>query len=376
MIGMDGRPPLSTLLSHALVAFIIEFDNEFEHQTPHRTTDYGSTPGAFHPPFLLSMVMWTKFLQFIPEEGISVRDFQARAQISPKQLEIWLTRMQSWWRYVFVLPPASAVLSKRFHPDAVIRPTPGGRKAIAVWRPLTGTIEQRWRRRFGANIFQQLYDALEAAAIRLDAALPDSLPILGYGLVSTLDLAAIPQSTPIAASEPTLPGLLSKVLFAFAIEFERESQVSLAIAANVLRVASDTGVRVSDIPRLSGVSKEAVAMAVSFLEKRGFAIIAAESPKSRLKILRLNAKGLDARSTYERLVWTIEEGWESRYGAETIAKLRRALEAVVWDLDTDPSPLLAGLQPYADCWRAQIPAPEVLPHFPMILHRGGFPDGS
>ena len=30
--------PLSTLLSQALVAFTIEFDNEFEHQMPHRTT--------------------------------------------------------------------------------------------------------------------------------------------------------------------------------------------------------------------------------------------------------------------------------------------------------------------------------------------------
>jgi hypothetical protein len=32
---MDGRLPLPTLLSHALVAFTIEFDNEFEHQVPH-----------------------------------------------------------------------------------------------------------------------------------------------------------------------------------------------------------------------------------------------------------------------------------------------------------------------------------------------------
>ena len=35
-----------------------------------------------------------------------------------------------------------------------------------------------------------------------------------------------------------------------------------------------------------------------------------------------------------------------------------------------------GLQPYPDGWRAKVRAPETLPHHPMVLHRGGFPDGS
>jgi hypothetical protein len=50
--------PLSALLSHALVAFTIEFDNEFERQMPHRTTWYGSTPNAPYAPWLVSRVMW------------------------------------------------------------------------------------------------------------------------------------------------------------------------------------------------------------------------------------------------------------------------------------------------------------------------------
>jgi hypothetical protein len=28
------------------------------------------------------------------------------------------------------------------------------------------------------------------------------------------------------------------------------------------------------------------------------------------------------------------------------------------------------------CWRARVPAPAALPHYPMTLHRGGYPDGS
>jgi len=47
---MDGRLPLPTLLSHALVAFTIEFDNESEHQLPHRTTNNRSTADSLHGP--------------------------------------------------------------------------------------------------------------------------------------------------------------------------------------------------------------------------------------------------------------------------------------------------------------------------------------
>ena len=41
-----------------------------------------------------------------------------------------------------------------------------------------------------------------------------------------------------------------------------------------------------------------------------------------------------------------------------------------------PLTLFGVLEPYLDGWRAAVPKPEVLPHFPMVLHRGGFPDGS
>jgi hypothetical protein len=61
--------------------------------------------------------------------------------------------------------------------------------------------------------------------------------------------------------------LLSRALLAFAIEFERESELSLAISANVLRVLDETGVRVRDLPILSGVSKEAISMAMGILRK-------------------------------------------------------------------------------------------------------------
>jgi hypothetical protein len=80
MIGaMDGHLPLPTLLSHVLVAFTIEFDNEFEHQMPHRTTNYGSTAGSRHGPWLVSMECWSNCMQFVGEgcESASSRNLPA-----------------------------------------------------------------------------------------------------------------------------------------------------------------------------------------------------------------------------------------------------------------------------------------------------------
>jgi hypothetical protein len=54
-----------------------------------------------------------------------------------------------------------------------------------------------------------------------------------------------------------LPALLSRVLLAFTIEFEREPGLPLAVSANALRGRTDEGVRQADPPRLAGISKEA-----------------------------------------------------------------------------------------------------------------------
>ncbi len=103
---MDGRLPLPTLLSHALVAFTIEFDNEFEHQVPHRTTNHGSTTRSHPVPWLVSRVMWSNFMRFVDEEGITVRELQHRLRMPAKNMRTWLTRLGEWWGYVVVKPNA------------------------------------------------------------------------------------------------------------------------------------------------------------------------------------------------------------------------------------------------------------------------------
>src|SRR5215831_330859 len=103
---MSSGLPFSALLSQAFVAFAIEFDNEFEHRTPHRTTNYGSTPGYPTAPWLVSMAMWLRFMRFIPIEGITAADLQSHLAISTKGLQTWLTRLGKWWGYLTIDDPA------------------------------------------------------------------------------------------------------------------------------------------------------------------------------------------------------------------------------------------------------------------------------
>ena len=51
------------------------------------------------------------------------------------------------------------------------------------------------------------------------------------------------------------------------------------------------------------------------------------------------------------------------------------LEALVTGPGDEP-PLFGGLRPYPENWRARISPITSLPHYPMVLHRGGYPDGS
>lgn len=252
----------------------------------------------------------------------------------------------------------------------MIRATPKGRKAQEVWRPLFSVIEKHWEERFGENEINQLRESLSSLISQIDVVidvdLPDCLPILGYGLFSTVSDR---KRTPAARhfSSVTLVTLLSRALLAFAIEFERESDLSLAISANVLRVLNESGVRVRDLPVLTGVSKEAISMAMGILQKKGVAVMEPDPAGSRTKIARLTPKGRKAQEAYQRLIGIIEERWQGRFGEENIRALRESLER----LAREPR-----LEPYPDGWRASVPKPSTLPHYPMLLHRGGYPDGS
>jgi hypothetical protein len=70
MTVMNAGIPLPTLLSQALVAFTIEFDNQAAGQIIHRTTKHGASPGSRQGPWLVSLVMGANCMQFIDKKGV------------------------------------------------------------------------------------------------------------------------------------------------------------------------------------------------------------------------------------------------------------------------------------------------------------------
>lgn len=369
---VSNRFPLTTLLSHAIVAFTIEFDNEAEHRMPHRTTEGGVSSFLLSGPWLVSMAMWANCLQWVEDGGVTVREIERRARTRTN----W--RGMQRWGYIRIAPDPNDKRAKPPARDWVVHAKPGGRNARDVGQPLFGEIEKRWRERFGEREIERLRESLWAVARQIEKALPDCLPILGYGLFSgERDGVTYASVEPGATDGSKLPlsALLSRVLLAFAIDFERESEISLAICANLLRVLDGKGARVRDLPRLSGVSKESLSMAMGILRKGKLATIEAEKTGSRTKVARLTPRGQAALDYYRELVAEIEKRWQTRFGEKAIGALRESLEQLVGEGGAQ-APLFRGLEPYPDGWRASKPKPETLPHYPMVLHRGGFPDGS
>jgi methyltransferase (TIGR00027 family) len=373
--SQPSQPPqtplsLSALLSQALVAFTIEFDNEGEHVIPHRTTNFGAA-GHGDGTWLVSMAMWENCMRFVAEEAVTVGELLRLARTRTN-----LDGMRRWG-YLTIDGSAKKIHKGNPGPDAVLRATDRGLRARQKWQPLTGLIEQRWRERFGHEQLTRLRGSLLAVTSQLDPGLPDCLPILGADLLSHgPDPALPPRPELVDLAGLPLPALLARVLLSFAMEYERESGLSLAVSANLLRVLGTEGIRRRDLPMAAGISKEAVAWVLGILIRGQLAVEEPDPAANRGKVVRLTASGLDARRAYTECLTMIEDRWRERFGDDAISALRHALEPLATGSDGQPPPLFGGLEPYPDNWRASVKPPVTLPYYPMVLHRGGYPDGS
>ena len=308
MARASAPPSLPTALSQALIAFTIEFDNEFEHRVEHHT---GNRKGR--GVWLTSMVMWSNFMRLIPADGVPLSAVEANGRITN------FGGLQRWG-YIRVEPA-----------DQTVHPEPGGRRAQELWRPLAGEIEERWRERLGDAAVDELRQALSSVA---DPALPMYLPVLGYADGMR---AGHVRAAPGAVAED-LAALLSQALLAFTLEYEDESDLSLVLCTNVVRVLSVDGVPVRDLPGRPGVSKEAITAAVGFLQRSGYVAVEPD-PAGGAKVVRLTGQGLAAQAKHARLAKAVERRWRKRLGP-SFDRLTKALIS---------GPQLAlGLRPYPD----------------------------
>jgi DNA-binding MarR family transcriptional regulator len=369
---MAGRhsDPLSAHLSQLLVAFTIEVDNEFERLMPHRTSRYGSTPGLSNPPWLVSLPMWALCLQHVSADGIRAADLVRRSQLIAASMKLLITRLSTWWGYLEVATAPKPA-------DRLVRLTAAGHRAHAVWTPLPEAVETAWRARFGSTAINRLRNALGAVACRFEVEMPNYLPVGAARLAPHIG-----ATTPSVANLP-LHTLVSRVLLAYALDFDQVADLSLSqhtatptarlgVSANLLRVlAQGDAVPARELPRRTGVDESAVGNWLKALERYGYATTGRDRSGTRARAVTLTARGREAAQTYAD--WTNQIGprWDRRFGASTVRELRDAVTTLV-----DGGPPLFGLPVYAEGWRAREGPREVLPHYPVVSHRGGFPDGS
>jgi DNA-binding MarR family transcriptional regulator len=388
MTCMEPSPAhgsLSVLLSQALVAFTIEIDNEAELRLPHSTTRHRSTASDSdrrRGPWLTSFVMYANVLRYVGEEGTTV----ARLTEHARTTRLQLAGLQRW-RYVTVEPPTGLPARTLPHPESLVLLTPGGRRACSVWADMPRLVEDRWRARFGGAAVDGLRRSLVALIEALPFDTPAYLPMVfptQNGKAERLSPREGGASPPTWSARTTrdadLTALLSAVLLSFTLDVEAEARISMAIGSNTLRVLQPCieaePVSVRDLPRLTGVSKEANAMCAGWLARHGCVEVVPNPAANRGKVVRLTAKGRAAQSKHQRLLDSTETLWRTTYGAASLGHLVDALVPIVGDGTFAASPLAAGLEPSEGTWRASVSRPETLPHYPMVLHRGGYPDGS
>jgi len=342
-----SRVPLTTLLSWIWVAFTIEADNAVEAAGSERV-------GRL---FRISLPMWANGLRLIGEDGISVAELRARARaacnIGGLERWGWITVGDAGGGRRAGYGSGRGVTS-----GTMLRVTRAGAYARRLWPEVVASTAQRWRDRFGGGVVDSLRGALRRYAGPIPSAPPEVHPPDGFRT------HVVEGQAP--DEDEWLAGLLGQALTSLTLRHEQGSAVSLPLAANFLRVIDDATVRIRDLSALSGVSREAVAMATGYLERHG---LAQSGPQ---RSITLTAAGRAALGDYRARATSGED-----------EALRAALEAVVSRREA----LAEGLVPPPGGWRGEKPylaqtrrmladPAAALPWHPMVLHRGGWPDGS
>jgi DNA-binding MarR family transcriptional regulator len=355
-MNVEAARPLSALLSQVLVAFTIELDNEFE-----RRMIQAGEPGT------LSLGVWANLMRFLSDGPVSIRGLAACALASEKQIKFELGCLERW-RLVVLQPDAADDrpvptrahrLSGRLLRDGwgsgrgmrsgwMVRLTERGRKACEIWPPLFDEIERRWVTRFGEDDVGGLRRALEDVVAQIDIELPQALPGLWEGEGS------YPPRSARDAGSLALPALLSQLLLAFTIEFERESRAPLWLCANALRVLGEKPVRESDIPRLTGGSPETSGIG---WQVKPYIVMEPDPAAKRGKMVRLSPRGLAVQHKYRDLNGAIEKRWEAKFGKDKIGRLRDSLRELFVPRSGDRLLLSQGLVPAEGTVRSGAEAP-------------------
>jgi len=248
----------------------------------------------------------------------------------------------------------------------IVRLTTSGEAGGASAAALVEAVQADWRQRFGNDAIDRLRDALSTVVDRLPVELPHYPAGYGAADPSVTGGNYIPedpgppripahgQDWPVVLREPgndardlPLVALLSQVLAAFAIDYEREQFGSLPAVSNFLRFVGDDGVTLGRAQALGGVAGNGKTLHERHLD----VVVEPGRPRDRSRRVFLTPKARRVRDAYPRLVEEIEDRWRKQY-AVAIPPMRTALIAMHERFDADlndyPSTTAWILRPWSD----------------------------
>ena len=91
------------------------------------------------------------------------------------------------------------------------------------------------------------------------------------------------------------------------------------------------GTRLTDLAERAHMTKQSVGEVATELERRGYLERVPDPSDGRAKIIRLTERGREAQALGREIIEEIEQEWAERFGAERVAALRDALEAITAD---------------------------------------------
>ena len=330
--------PIPVLLSHAFASFTHDYHQSAERTTPH-------------------LGVLSNVLRLIGDKGLDQRKLGKLAILSRRALKVAVRNADEMgWLRVENVPKVRGL--------QMLRLTPAGRKARTTGERLIKEVESSWRGRFGNDRVAELHKSLAALAEHFEIELPYYLT--GYGPEDLQvtggnynpEQPGPPRSPahglewPVVFRDPEgdvadlpLPALLSQVLAAFTIDYERERLGWLAIASQFVHLVADEGTTLGQISQSAGSATRASlkywvnGSGKPLLERHLIVVVEPGKPHDMNRRVYLTPKGRRMRDSYPCAVMEIEQNWQSLYGSDLLANLRTTLES----LDRD---FAAGLPEY------------------------------
>lgn len=305
---------------------------------------------------------WANVLRVLDADGTDQRQLARRTVISRRAAEVVVTRLARLGRVAV----ENQVIAGKRGKTKLVRLTASGEAGMASAATLVDTVQADWRERFGNGAVDRLRDALSTVVDRLPVELPH-YPA-GYGAADPSvtggdyvpedpgppRIPAHGQDWPVVLRQPgsdtrhlPLTALLSQVLAAFAIDYEREQFGSLPAASNFLRLVDHDGMTLRCAQALGGVAGNGRSLHERHLD----VVVEPGRLRDMSRRVFLTPKGCRIRDAYPQLVREIEDRWSEQY-ATAIPPMRTTLMAINERLDADlrdyPSTTAWILRPWLD----------------------------